>query len=61
MGHQFTDTVSVAWLREHLADPALVVVDSSTHLTLAKDGPYSVEPGRATYAAPPTWPCTTGP
>ncbi|MFF0815266.1 sulfurtransferase [Rhodococcus sp. NPDC003318] len=51
MGQQFPDTVSVAWLREHLDDPALVVVDSSTHLTLPKDGPYTVEPGRATYEA----------
>ncbi|MGW0021680.1 sulfurtransferase [Rhodococcus sp. NPDC003382] len=51
MGQQFPDIVSVEWLRDHLDDPTLVVVDSSTHLTLPKDGPYSVEPGRATYDA----------
>ncbi|MFD1814626.1 sulfurtransferase [Rhodococcus gannanensis] len=51
MGQQFPDTVSVDWLREHLGDPGTVVVDSSTHLALPKDGPYTVEPGRSTFDA----------
>ncbi|HEY9311112.1 sulfurtransferase [Williamsia sp.] len=41
--------VDVAWLRTHLDDPDLVVVDSTTHLPIPKDGPYVPESGRQTY------------
>jgi len=44
-------SVSVGWLKEHLGEPGIVVVDSSTHLSLPASGAYTVEPGRATYEA----------
>ena len=44
-------TVDVAWLRAHHGDPDLVVVDSTTHLPIPKDGPYVPESGQQTYNA----------
>ncbi|MFC8526065.1 sulfurtransferase [Nocardia sp. NPDC057227] len=51
MSEELPASVSVSWLRDHLGEPGLVVVDASTHLTLPASGAYTVEPGRATYAA----------
>lgn len=51
MSAEFPDSVSVAWLHEHLDEPGLVVVDSSTHLALPANGPYTIESGRATFDA----------
>ena len=44
-------TVDVAWLRAHLGEPDLVVVDSTTHLPIPKDGPYVPESGQQSYNA----------
>lgn len=43
--------VSAQWLREHLDDDTLVVVDATTHLPVPTDGPYVPESGEATYRA----------
>src|SRR5699024_5564907 len=42
-------TVSTEWLREHLGDADLVVVDSTTHLTTDPDGTPRPVSGLATY------------
>ncbi|MBR8742063.1 sulfurtransferase [Nocardiopsis sp. MG754419] len=44
-------TVSVDWLAEHLADEDLVLLDSTTHLSMPAEGPYTLESGRATFDA----------
>ncbi|GLU49440.1 sulfurtransferase [Nocardiopsis ansamitocini] len=49
--HDSAPTVSAAWLAEHLDDDGLVVVDSTTHLALPANGPYTLESGRSTYEA----------
>lgn len=49
MTTQRTTTRTVSWLAEHLDDPNLVIVDSTTHLPIPKAGPYVPESGRATY------------
>lgn len=46
-----TSTRTVSWLAEHLADPDLVVIDSTTHLPIPDEGPYMPESGRATFDA----------
>lgn len=46
-----TSTRSVSWLAEHLADPDLVIIDSTTHLPIPDEGPYVPESGRATFDA----------
>lgn len=40
--------VSVEWLREHLSDPTLRVLDATVHLSFDAEGAH-IEPGRATY------------
>ncbi|GAB3749073.1 sulfurtransferase [Nocardiopsis nanhaiensis] len=44
-------TVSVAWLAQHLDDDDLVLLDSTTHLSMPAQGPYTVESGRTTFDA----------
>ncbi|MEV6218331.1 rhodanese-like domain-containing protein [Nocardia sp. NPDC051833] len=51
MGLTFPHTVSVSWLRDHLGEPGLLVVDASTRFTVHDDGTFSLEPGRTAYAA----------
>lgn len=51
MAPNTTPTVSVAWLAEHLNDDGLVLLDSTTHLSMPAEGPYTVESGRATFDA----------
>ncbi len=46
----FPDLVDVTWLAEHLGDPDLVVIDSTSHLEVPEDGPYTIESGAGTYA-----------
>lgn len=41
--------VTVDWLREHLGDPGLLVVDASTRFTATDDGGFTLESGRAAY------------
>ncbi|NDK88847.1 sulfurtransferase [Gordonia desulfuricans] len=43
--------VDVDWLRDHLDDDALVIVDSTTHLPVPTDGPYVPESGAESYRA----------
>lgn len=42
-------SVSPQWLREHLDDEDLVVVDATNHLPVPTDGPYVPESGAQTY------------
>uniref|UniRef100_UPI003D7C03A9 sulfurtransferase n=1 Tax=Nocardia neocaledoniensis TaxID=236511 RepID=UPI003D7C03A9 len=49
MGHAISPTVSVSWLRDHLGDPDLLVVDASTQFTVHDDGTFTLEPGRHAY------------
>jgi thiosulfate/3-mercaptopyruvate sulfurtransferase len=42
--------VSTQWLADHLADEDLRVFDCTVFLRRSGDGPYQVEPGRATWA-----------
>ncbi|WP_066913458.1 sulfurtransferase [Millisia brevis] len=52
MSEQNPGVVSVEWLRDHLDDADLVIVDSTTHLQPNPPGsatPYSLEAGRETY------------
>ncbi|MBB0969539.1 sulfurtransferase [Dietzia aerolata] len=44
-------SVSPQWLREHLDDEDLVVVDATNHLPVPTDGPYVPESGAQTYRA----------
>ncbi|PKV76866.1 sulfurtransferase [Nocardia fluminea] len=44
-------TVSVSWLREHRSAPDLLVVDASTDFAVLDDGTFTLESGRAAYAA----------
>lgn len=46
-----TSTRSVSWLADHLVDPALVIIDSTTHLPIPDEGPYVPESGRSTFEA----------
>lgn len=48
---QFPPLVDAAWLQDHLGDPGLVVIDSTTHLPIPEDGPYTPESGDRAYAA----------
>ncbi|MFF2083646.1 sulfurtransferase [Nocardia sp. NPDC058176] len=48
MGQDSADSVSVTWLREHLGEPGLLVVDSSVEF-VAEDGEFTLTPGRAAY------------
>ncbi|MFE4499338.1 sulfurtransferase [Rhodococcus sp. NPDC056743] len=41
--------VDVAWLKSHVADQNLVVVDATTHLPVPTDGPYTPESGGESY------------
>jgi thiosulfate/3-mercaptopyruvate sulfurtransferase len=41
--------VSTAWLADHLDDPAVVVLDATTHLIPEPGAGYSVLPGRADF------------
>jgi thiosulfate/3-mercaptopyruvate sulfurtransferase len=43
--------VTTAWLEENLADPDLLVFDTTVHLRPATPGPYRIESGRADYKA----------
>lgn len=43
--------VSATWLFGHLDDENVVVVDSTTHLAMPAEGPYTIESGRATHDA----------
>lgn len=43
--------VDVRWLQEHLDDHDLVIIDSTTHLAVPDDGPYTIESGAASYDA----------
>ncbi len=43
--------VDVAWLRERLDDPSLVIVDATTHLPIPKEGPYVPQSGAESYRA----------
>ena len=49
MADTLPDIVSVEWLREHLNDVDLVVVDATTHLTTDADGSPHPLSGVATY------------
>lgn len=49
MADTLPDIVSVEWLREHLDDVDLVVVDATTHLTTDADGSPLPQSGVATY------------
>lgn len=44
-------TVGVAWPAEHLGEENLVLLDSTTHLSMPENGPYTVESGRKTFDA----------
>lgn len=46
-----TTTRTVTWLTEHIDDSDLVIIDSTTHLPIPKEGPYVPESGRATFDA----------
>mgnify|MGYP000166729135 CR=1 FL=1 len=48
--HPLPDLVDVAWLAQHQGDPDLVIIDSTSHLEIPEDGPYTIESGAATYA-----------
>jgi thiosulfate/3-mercaptopyruvate sulfurtransferase len=41
--------VSAKWLKEHLSDPDLVVLDSTVIITFDDKGNYSINSGRANY------------
>ncbi|MFT4128078.1 MAG: rhodanese-like domain-containing protein [Gordonia sp. (in: high G+C Gram-positive bacteria)] len=43
------EVVDVAWLADHLHDPDLVLIDSTSHLEVPEDGPYTIESGAQTY------------
>lgn len=43
--------VDVAWLRERLDDPTVVIVDATTHLPIPKEGPYVPESGAESFRA----------
>ncbi|MFD7012440.1 sulfurtransferase, partial [Rhodococcus jostii] len=43
--------VDVTWLKSHIDDQNLVVVDATTHLPVPADGPYTPASGRESYRA----------
>lgn len=41
--------VETDWLEQHLSDPAVVVLDCTTHLVTQPNGPYRIVPGREEF------------
>lgn len=51
MNTSFEYIVESAWLAEHLDDPNVVVLDTTTHLIPREDKPYDIVSGRSDFEA----------